>query len=350
MPAFPDFFHGIDAVRRRVGHTLDRAGLAPIETPSEPMSRAPGITLARYGRAQEGEPVLLLVPAPIKRHYIWDLAPEYSVVRQALARRFGVYMIHWSEAPDEWGLDDYLRQMLQALQAVEADAHKKPHLLGHSLGGTLCATLAARYPEAMASLVLATAPLAMAERSGAFAPLLRWSPPAQAMLETLGPSVAGSVLNLGAMLGSPEEFVWERELDNVNAMALGRECIARHWRVLRWSMDELPMPGRLFADVLDLLYRRDELMRGQLQVHGRRVAPSDVKAPISVIIDERSRVVPPGSVLPFVEAASSASKTVMHYQGDIGIALQHVGPLVGDSARRDIWPFIFQAMHNTTAT
>jgi polyhydroxyalkanoate synthase len=113
-------------------------------------------------------------------------------------------------------------------------------------------------------------------------------------------------------------------------------------------MDELPMPGRLFADVLDLLYRRDELMRGQLQVHGRRVAPSDMKAPISVIIDERSHVVPSSSVLPFVEATSSTSKTVMHYQGDIGIALQHVGPLIGDSAHRDIWPSIFQAMHNST--
>jgi polyhydroxyalkanoate synthase len=53
-----------------------------------------------------------------------------------------------------------------------------------------------------------------------------------------------------------------------------------------------------------------------------------------------SRVIPPGSVLPFHDAAASARKRILRYHGDRGVALQHVGALVGPSAHRELWPDI----------
>ena len=49
---------------------------------------------------------------------------------------------------------------------------------------------------------------------------------------------------------------------------------------------------------------------------------------------------PPAAVLPLVEAAASRDKTVLHYEGDVGVSLQHVGPLVGRSAHALLWPKI----------
>jgi polyhydroxyalkanoate synthase len=46
-------------------------------------------------------------------------------------------------------------------------------------------------------------------------------------------------------------------------------------------------------------------------------------------------------MLPFHEAASSTRKQVLHYDGDVGVNLQHVGVLVGRSAHARIWPAIF---------
>jgi hypothetical protein len=42
------------------------------------------------------------------------------------------------------------------------------------------------------------------------------------------------------------------------------EVLAAHLGVERWTYDEFPMPGRLFEEVLELLYREDRLMKGVL--------------------------------------------------------------------------------------
>ena len=49
---------------------------------------------------------------------------------------------------------------------------------------------------------------------------------------------------------------------------------------------------------------------------------------------------PPEAVLPFFEATGSTDKTLLHYEGDIGVSLQHVGLLVGPQAHARLWPEI----------
>jgi polyhydroxyalkanoate synthase len=46
-------------------------------------------------------------------------------------------------------------------------------------------------------------------------------------------------------------------------------------------------------------------------------------------------------MIPFHDATSSPRKRVLHYEGDVGVNLQHVGVLVGRSAHERIWPEIF---------
>lgn len=52
-------------------------------------------------------------------------------------------------------------------------------------------------------------------------------------------------------------------------------------------------------------------------------------------------IVPAESVTAFHHAAGSEVKELAAYPGDVGVALQHVGPLVGRNAHRDIWPRVF---------
>jgi polyhydroxyalkanoate synthase subunit PhaC len=76
------------------GKLLDELGLGPIETPSRVLLSAPLVTLKAYGEPHPG-PVLLIVPAPIKRAYIWDLVPGASVVQRLLASGIQVYLMEW---------------------------------------------------------------------------------------------------------------------------------------------------------------------------------------------------------------------------------------------------------------
>ena len=81
-----------DYLRRSRGALLDAAGLGPLETPFRVVHAQAGLTLRSYGESSKNGPVVLLVPAPIKRCYIWDLAPDISVVRHCLQLGMLVYL------------------------------------------------------------------------------------------------------------------------------------------------------------------------------------------------------------------------------------------------------------------
>lgn len=106
------------------------------------------------------------------------------------------------------------------------------------------------------------------------------------------------------------------------------------------------MSRRLFDDVVDALYRDDRFMRGELVLRGRRIGPGDVTSPLAAVYDPASGIIPPASMLEFCERAGSTEQLLLPYPGDSGVALKHVGALVGERAHREIWPRIFAWMHD----
>ncbi len=337
-------FAEIDRLRRRQGELLDRLGWGPIETAHRDVLSRPGVELRGYGTGLEGGPVLLIVPAPIKRAYIWDLLPSASVVRRCLEGGLRVYMLTWTDpGPGErgFGLAEYAdRLILDCLAAVEAETGESGALLaGHSLGGTLAAIFAALHPERVRGLVLLEAPIRFGRHAGAFAPVVALAPDAGAVTAALGDAVPGSFLDVVSVAASPATIVWSRWIDRLGSLG-DAEALRTHIAVERWTLDEFPLPARLFEEVVGLLYREDRFMAGTLRVAGRPAPPASVVAPLLSVFDPRSPLIPSESVLAFHRAAASRTKRVLHYEGDKGVALQHVGVLVGGNAHRRLWPEI----------
>jgi polyhydroxyalkanoate synthase len=337
------WFESLDRRRKFHGRLLDATGFGPRESAYQIVYARPGARLRRYEGSTPGGPGLLIVPAPIKRPYIWDLCPERSVVRRAMARGYDVYLVEWTE-PDmggALGLEDYAATILDAcLDAIAARSRSSAILVaGHSLGGTLAALYCAYRPKRVAGLVLVEAPLHFAEASGVFRPLLKQGIPAKAIVPSFG-RVPGSMLSLISGSAAPATIYLERYFDHMASLG-SREDLITHWRVERWTLDEFPLPQQLFEDVVEKLYREDRFMRGELLLGGKALRPSQVTAPIFAIYEPASRIIPPESILGFLHAAGSRNKALQPYFGDVGIALQHVGALVGDSAHREVWPRVF---------
>jgi polyhydroxyalkanoate synthase len=358
MHAYParTTFEQMDRLRRWRGMLLDAAGFAPKETPYRILHEETGVRLRSYGAASQDGPALLIVPAPIKRAYIWDLAPQTSVVQRCLQQGMRVYLAEWMPLDgggEDFGLADYADRMLTAcVDAIEADSGQTTVILaGHSLGGTLAAIFACLHAQRCRALVLLEAPLHFAESAGRFAPLVAAAPDARFIAEIFG-NVPGSFLNAVSVAAAPQEFQWQPVIDF--SRCANRDKLLTHMRVERWTHDELALPGKLFTEVVELLYRNDALMRRALRIGGRRIGPRDLTVPLLAVIDPRSDVIPPQSVLPFYEAAASRSKQLLHYEGDTGVAIQHVGVLVGANAHARIWPAIFNWLsglaHADTAT
>jgi len=367
----------MDRSRQARGQLLERAGYGPRETAFTILHTEPGLKLRSYGGAPGGPPVLL-VPAPIKRAYIWDLAPDISVVQRWREHGYRVYLAEWAplaevrdaadprtgsgneaiadavpgavpgavagavpDAGSTFGLADYADRLLAICrEQIRKDSGQDQVVLaGHSLGGILAAIHACLYPEAIAATVLLEAPLGFHPASDCFAPLVRATPDARRIAHAFG-QVPGSFLNMMSAAAEPRAFGWERILDRTLSLS-SPQAMNSYMQVERWTHDEFALPGPLFVDLVESLYRHDALTQGRLAIGPRAIGPRDLRTPLVSVFDPRSKLIPPESVKPFHEAASSEEKLLLEYSGDIGVNLQHVGVLVGRNAHARIWPAIF---------
>lgn len=334
-------YEQMDQARRWQGQMLDTMGWGPVQTPSRVVFSAPGVTLKGYSDSADG-PVLLLVPAPIKRAYIWDLAPGASVVRHALERGLRPYLVQWEDPQENFGLAHYAGGFItDCMNAIQAETHEeKIFIAGHSLGGMFSAVFSSTHPERVKGLVLVTSPLHFdfAKEVGALGPVIG-SIYRAGLLDAGSGNLPGSFLSTVSFMASPAAFGKERWEDWFASLP-DRSAVQAHMRVERWSFDELRLARQLVKDIVELLYREDGFMRGTLTLEGKRAAAEQVAAPLMTVVDERCPVVPTAAILPFYEAAGSTEKQLLHYRGDTGVAIQHVGALVGRSAHQKLWPEI----------
>jgi polyhydroxyalkanoate synthase len=342
------FHEQIDRIRCWQGRALDAVGLGPIETPSRVVQSRAGLTLKVYEDEGDVGPVVLIVPAPIKRAYIWDLVPRASVVRRCLRAGARVYLIQWErpEAAEQgFGLAEYAdRLILDCLDAIGGETGwPRAVLAGHSLGGTLAAIFSALHPERVQGLILLGAPLHFGPDVGALDRLVAIAPRAGYLTAVPG-NIPGSFLNLVSILAAPMTFGADRWADWARSIP-DPQAIDTHLRVERWTLDEMPLASRLFREVSEELYYDDKFILGRLMVGGRCAAPASVDAPLLSVLDARCPIAPPRSVLPFHHAVRSAETQLLWYEGDAGVALRHVGMLVGKSAHQYLWPQILHWIH-----
>jgi len=337
----------MDRSRQERGRMLDRAGYGSRQTPSTILHTEPGLNLRRFGQEKHDGPAVLLVPAPIKRAYIWDLAPEVSVVQRWIERGYQVYQAEWTPVQDtdggyDFGLADYGDRLLAACQqAIEADSGEARLVVaGHSLGGVLAAIYSCMHPDKVRATILLESPLHFEAASCCFNPLVKATAHAQEIADRFG-HVPGVFLNMMSAMAEPQAFQWERMMDRTLSM-FDPKALTTHMQVERWTHDEFALPGRLFTDIVESLYRHDEFMQGKLVIHGRAIGPRDLRAPLASVVDPRSKVIPLQAVVPFNQAAASTDKLVLNYDGDVGVNLQHVGVLVGRNAHATLWPALFE--------
>jgi polyhydroxyalkanoate synthase len=345
MANFAGLGHGLrqaDMLRQCQGAFLDALGFGPAPTPSRIALRLPGACLRAYGGAAAG-PVLVIIPAPIKRAYIWDLAASVSVIRRCLGHGLRIYLVEWTErgADTGLGLGDYAdRLLLACLDAVAQETgQERVVLIGHSLGGTLAAIFASLHPERVRGIVLLEAPTKFGRDAGPFAPLVAMMP--AAVVRAAFGTVPGTFLDLVSTAASPLSFVGARALDHL-AVIDDPNAVTTQMRVERWALDEFPLPGRFFEEVVEQLYREDRFLRGALLVNGRVAGPAALAMPLLSVVRPSSLIIPPQSVLPLHDIAPSRRQQLLRYDGDRGVSLQHVGVLVGETAHRRIWPAILR--------
>jgi polyhydroxyalkanoate synthase len=332
-------FAATDVLRRIQGDALGALGFGPDEHPYRVAASGPHWRLRDYNDHDAG-PDLLIIAAPIKRPYIWDLTPPVSAIGRCLRERLHVYLLEWLPASGhngDLGLDEYAGAIAACVANVSAEhAGLKPFLTGHSLGGTLAAIYSALASQSIRGLVLLSTPVCFQPATSEFRDTLVSLVP-QALSDS--DPFPGSLLSYMSVLAAPGTFIWSRLTDALVSLA-DRGALEIHNRVERWALDEVALPGKLVHQIIDRLYREDQFCRGVLKVNDMLVGPLKLSVPAIAVVNQADAVAPLTSIKPFIEVMPPNKGRIIEYPGEAGVSMQHLGVLIGRQAHATVWPEI----------
>lgn len=282
-----------------------------------------------------GVPVLV-VYALVNRHYMLDIQPDRSFVRNLLKQGLDVYIIDWgypTQADRYLSMDDYINGYLDnCVDAVCRHAKSdKVSLMGVCQGGTFSAIYSALHPEKVQNLVTLVAPFDFSTNDGL---LFSWSKSMDidALVDAYG-TVPGSVLNDGFLMLMPFNLNIKKYVDMLDVME-DREKLLNFLRMEKWIFDSPDQAGECLRQFVKDCYQGNKLIKGKLKLGDKTVNLRKITMPILNIYASADHLVPPAATKPFNDAVGSADKTLYEFQGG------HIGVFVGSRSQKELAPAI----------
>ncbi len=286
---------------------------APLEpegaTPSEVALDLKSVRLRDYaapGGAVDGAATLVCAPLALHGAVVADLAPGHSLVAALRAAGIGrLWLADWRTASADMaylGIDDYLATLNVLVDHIGAPVD----LIGLCQGGWLSLVYAARFPAKVRRLVIAGAPVDPAAQPSDLSRLAGATPSSvfEGFVATGG----------GRVLGHTVSSFWGGDvLDTADACRAlqitgpdttpGFEAVKAAFDA--WNAWTIDLPGTYYLDVIEKLYKRNDLAAGRFVALGERVDLSRLRLPLYALAGEADQVVAPGQVLAVRELVST---------------------------------------------
>ncbi len=339
-------------------------------TPKEVVWEKDKVKLYRYrspGPACNGDAgsrhrvPILLVYALVLKPYLLDLAPGNSLVEYLVREGFDVYLLDFGSPEYEDAgltLEDYVLGYLDGAvgEVLRRSGAEELSLFGQSQGGTFCAMYAALHPSGpVKNLILLSTPTDFAPRNPG--PLGMWTlassnsqmifeprlvPQVLGNLPTeLASNVIGSASSLQAtalrtfatwpaLFGGPR--LYDSALEQTQEWS-DRDLRVRSWlAVCKWVDDAASFPGEAFQRWIKDFYQRNKLVKGKVELGGRRVDLSNIRCPTLNVSGDKDYSVPASQGARTTDIIGSPDKQ------DILLDAGHVGIVVGPGAKDGLWP------------
>ena len=275
---------------------------------------------------------MLICYALVNRPYMMDLQPDRSLIRRLLDQGVDVYLIDWGY-PD--GADRYLeisdyvsRYLPRCVQAVtEASGFDQINVLGVCQGGTLSLCYAALYPERVRNLITMVTPVDFRTPENL---LTKWTEHVDLdQLAAATGNVPGEMLNalfLGLM---PFRLTSQKYVDLMDHIDDPR-ALENFLRMEKWIFDSPDQPGEMFRQFMQWFVKENRLVKGTLELGGKRVDLKRVAMPVLNIFASQDHLVPPSASKPLQKLVGTRDFTTHEFRGG------HIGIYVSGSAQREI--------------
>ena len=301
-------------------------------TPNKVALELSTLRLRDFSVRQAGQPALICAAFALHDALIADLAPGHSIV-EAL-RRGGIdrlYLTDWRSASPDMRLlsiDNYLADLNVAIDEIGPPVD----LIGLCQGGWLSLVYAARFPDKVRRLVLVGSPVDVSVESD-LSRIVAAAPQSafEALVRSGGSLVRGDhMLRFWSPL--PDiNTVLQRKL--LRGAADDTELLDRF---ACWYGKTLDLPGTLYLEVVNAIFRENRLAKGTFAALGRESELARVTIPVFLLTGADDEVVPPAQALatgPLLGTSAALLETAI-------VPSTHLGLFVGSRTLAVAWPQI----------
>jgi poly(3-hydroxyalkanoate) synthetase len=332
----------LQAVRQSL--TLDSpTGPEPAwATPHTVRLDLPTLRVREFSCGSEGSPTLVVAPFAVHGATLVDFAPGHSLVEsllgQGLARVCVVECKSATASMRFLSIDNYLADLAVVVQ----DLGRAVNLLGPCQGGWLSLMFAARFPQMVRSIVLAGAPIDL----DAAPSNLVTSTRATALTEFEYLVRSGDGLVLGPRMLNMWDAVSPDRAAMTQVLQVDQNAPEdlleqyRHWH--QWTIN---LPGTFYLQVVEQLFRRNELARGEFRALGRVVYLSAIKAPLFLLAGRDDDVTPPAQLLAVVQQVGTPAQQIRTAVAPCG----HLSLFMGARTLRQEWRQIAEQVRTLSA-
>jgi poly(3-hydroxybutyrate) depolymerase len=297
------------------------------------------VRLRDFSTGNDGPPVLVCAPFALHGAAVADLAPEHSLVATLLKtglRR--LFLADWHSATPDMrflGIDDYLA----ALNVLVDYIGDPVDLIGLSQGGWMALVYAARFPTKVRKLVLAGASVDIAAGSSALSILADKTPPIIFHeLVRLGDGLVPGrkVLKFwGPESITAEDIQQLLQTDEpIGSTVFGKlEALFRAWHA--WTVD---LPGAFFLEVVEKLYKRNQLATGDFVALGQEIDLKKIKTPLFMLAATDDELAAAQQLF----AAENLVNTAPQNLRKALAPCRHLGMFMGKRTLEDAWPNIIR--------
>ncbi|MDH5697343.1 MAG: alpha/beta fold hydrolase [Nitrosopumilus sp.] len=325
---FEDVISNYDRMVEPLRDVVDR-------TPSEviPMRGRFEVHHYKTDSPQKFKTPILVVGSLINRHYILDLLPQTSVIRQFQQLGFDVYATDWripTVQDEAMSLESYAHDYLEnAVDTVEEiTGSRNVILFGYCWGGILSLIYSALHPENVKALVLHATPVDF-DKSPAVLEAWIKEFDVKKFVNTFG-NVPSSFLNIAFWLRNPLEAASKYSFYFSQVRSANE--IKQFLAVEYWLYDSVPIIGKAFEQIINDIYKNNLLIQNKMMLGDDHIDIKKITMPVLNIVGTNDDLVSAESSRTITNVIASKDKKILEFPTG------HVGLCISKTAHKKLWP------------
>lgn len=307
-------------------------------TPKTAVYNEDKLTLYRYNRDTEPtyKTPVLIVYALVNTYKMLDIQPDRSYIKNLLNAGMDVYLIDWgypTKVDRFLSIDDYVNGYINNCVDFVRKKNRveKINILSICQGGTLSVIYSSLYPNKIKNLVTHVTPIDFSTNDGL---LFRWSKDMDMdkIVAGFNGLIPGDFLNQGFdMLKPMMKFQKQQTLSN---SLDDKDKLLNFLRMEKWISESPDQAGECFKQFMKDLYQDNKLVKGELEVGGKKVNLKNLTSNLLNIYATEDHLVPPAATIPLNDLVGSTDKELYSFKGG------HIGVFVGGKSQKELAPAV----------